>query len=136
MPENDSPPVTPPGPGASGEEILRQMLPVLVDALTKSAAGHTTSAATIQALETQVSELKAVVQSCHSEFKRIADAEEEAGKRREENGKWLRSLLRPETIYYTVVIILTALGFRLSAAPVPLSIDLPTQQPTQSGDLP
>ena len=120
------PEVSPPSlPGASGEEILRQMLPVVVEAVTKSAEGQVSVAAALQALEGQVSELKAAVQNCQADVRRLADAEALADKRKQETGKWLRSLVKFETVYYTALLLLAVLGFRLSQAQASLLPPLP-----------
>lgn len=121
MPEN-SPPSLP--NGASGEEILRTMLPVVVEAVTKSAEGHTASAASISTLEAQVAELKVALQANTAEVKRVNDYRKAELQQQEENGKWLRSLLRPETLYYTVLLIATALGIR-ATIPTPVQAPLP-----------
>lgn len=126
MPDETTPPTLPPAPGASGEEILRHTLPVLVEAVTKSAEGHLTSAAAIHGLEREITDLKgalgrleAVVERIAVAEERQADEQEKEGKRQVERGEWLRTLVKPETIYYTLVIILTALGFRLSTLSAP-----------------
>lgn len=122
--------------GASGEEILRQMLPVLVEAVTKSAEGQTASAAASQALETQISELRSKVEMCHAEMKRIADAKVDEQKKQETTQLWLQSLIKPETLYYTVIIILTATGFRFSLVNTPGMAPIPVPLPEAAGDLP
>jgi hypothetical protein len=115
-----SPPSLP--PGASGEDILRTMLPLVVESATKAAEGQTASAAAIGALETQLSEVKTELQGIRSEMQSARNSKAAEEKVREENGKWLRSLLKPELIYYTVVLILTAMGLR---ATIPAPVHLP-----------
>lgn len=113
------------------------MLPVVVEAVTKSAEGSTASAAAIQNLEAQIVELKGVVSHCHGEIKRIADAKVDETEQKRENGKTMRALLKPETVYYTIVLILTALGFRLTIpTPVQNPLPVPVHQTTQQGELP
>jgi len=142
MPEETSPPTIPPTSlpptsGATGEEILKHTLPLLVEAVTRSAEGHMTSAAAIRALETQIVELKVIVGRIAAAEERQAAEQERETRRRTERGEWLRSLLKPETIYYTLVIILTALGFRLTTLParsafpaelLPVQVEQPVDQ--------
>lgn len=135
MPPDKESPSLP--PGISGEELLRHMLPLVVSAVTKSAEGQTMSASAIQNLEGQVAELKAAVQANTSEVKRVNDYRKAELQQRDDDKKWLQSLLRPETLYYTLLLIGTALGIR-ATIPAPVQVPLPVsgQHTTLPGDRP
>lgn len=120
-------------PGISGEELLRHMLPLVVSAVTKSAEGQTMSAATIQNLEAQVAELKVAVQANTAEVKRVNDYRKAELHQRDEDKKWLQSLLKPETLYYSILLVATALGIR---ATIPTPVQVPLSAPEQHLTLP
>jgi len=119
-------------PGASGEQVLRSMLPLVVEVATKSAEGQTSVAAALGSLEAQVAELKAVVQENTTAVKQLVASKAAEVQQKEETGKWLRALLRPETLYYTVLIILTALGIRTTIPEQVLGQQLPAQVQSSS----
>ena len=136
MSDHTSPPSLP--PGASGEDILKTMLPLVVDAATKSAEGQTASAAALGGVEGQLAEMKLELKNLRDEVKSMRESKAAEQKVREENGKWLRSLLKPEILYYTIVLILTALGLR-ATIPAPVQVPLPVppiESSQQPGDAP
>lgn len=111
---------------ASGEEVLRQTLPLVVDAVARSAEGHAASAAAMTSLEARVAELRSSVRD-NSEVlaKLLAHMEETKAKSQSIFGDvgGIAAAIRPSTVYYTVVLILTALGLRASI-PVPTGFDV------------
>ena len=108
MSDNNNNP-TPPGLHIDGE-VFNQILKHTIDAATRAAEGSTKSAAAMQAVETQLQELKHQCQLTGEALNRLADAAEAEQSSRLERGKWLRSIIKPETIYYTLVIIGSMLG--------------------------
>ena len=90
--------------------VFNELLKNTIDAATRSAEGATKSAAAVQSLEGQVSELKGKCEEMAGAVKRLADAAEAEKEAQKERGMWLRSLIKPETIYYTVLIIAGLFG--------------------------
>jgi hypothetical protein len=111
----------PPGPIQIDGEVFNQLLKHTIDAATKSAEGATKSAAALQAVETQLQELKGQCQLTGDAVKRLADVAETENNDRKERGKWLRSLIKPETLYYTVVIIASMFGATWAQKLLPLA---------------
>lgn len=116
--------------GAGGEEILRALLPLVVEAVTKSAEGQTASAASLHSLEGQITELRTVIQGHTAEIKRVNDYRKSELRQQEERSRWLESLLTPQTLYYTLLLLGAAFGLRATIpAPVqvpPLGVELPS----------
>ena len=110
MPDRSDSPSLPPTPLQIDGEVFNELLRQTIRAATRSAEGATKSAATLQELVGQLQELKGQCKECADELERLADAEERRQKEQQERGKWLRSLIKPETLYYTVVIIASLFG--------------------------
>ena len=100
----------PPGRLQIDSEVFEMLIQRVIEAATRSAEGATKSAAAIQTLEGQLQELKLECKTLGSELKRLSDLEHAKQQNAAEHGKWLRSLIRPETLYYTLVIIAALLG--------------------------
>ena len=109
MPDTDDSPSLP-GHMTIDAAVFNELLKNTIEAATKSAEGATKSAAATQALETQITELKGKCEEMAGAVKRLADAAEAEKEAREERGKWLRSLITPQTLYYTVVIVIALLA--------------------------
>jgi len=111
-------------PGASTEEVLKTLLPIVVQAATSSAEGAASSAKSIASLETSLSEkLTELLSEVKENNKRITELvvlKEAQEKLHQERGKWLRSLLTPQTILWILAILGAAIGIRLTI-PMPLT---------------
>tara|TARA_R110002126_G_scaffold52672_20_gene143022 strand:- start:3039 stop:3380 length:342 start_codon:yes stop_codon:yes gene_type:complete len=113
------------------------MLPLVVDVATKSAEGQTSVAAGLSSLDAQVGELKNAVQKNTAAVKQLTAAKKAEAMQKVETGKWLRALLKPETVYYTIVLALTAMGIRMTLPeqvlgqqpPVPYPVEQPGETP-------
>jgi len=109
MPEHDE------TPSLSGNmtidaAVFNELLKNTIEAATRSAEGATKSAAAVQSLEGRVAELKGKCEDMAGAVKRLADAAEDEKEAKKERGMWLRTLIKPETLYYTVLIIAGLFG--------------------------
>lgn len=108
-----------PPDGASAEQVLREMLPVVITAATKSAESATAAAAAIRSFEVQLSETKSAVDANTRAIRDLRAALEEKNKATAEKNAWLRTLFQPQFLFPFVLqlifIILGLLGVRYSS---------------------
>ena len=99
--------------------LEQQLLSKVIEAATKSAEGATASAAAISSLEQQLAEVKTTINACAAELDKLVEERQKATETQKERSEWLRSLLTPQTVYYTLILLLAMFGIRLSL-PVPM----------------
>jgi hypothetical protein len=120
----------PPG-GATAQELLQTMLPLVGKSAADSARAATAAASAMTALEAKQTSFEKTVQDNTAEVSRLADALEAVHKTRANNQAWLRTLFTPQTIAILLAIVLGLFGIRMSI-PAPFSIALPAPAETVS----
>jgi hypothetical protein len=117
-----------PPQGASAQELLQTLLPLVVKAASDSAAAATAASSAMVSLEGKLDSFEKALQANTLEVTRLADAQEKENKARENGQAWLRTLFTPQTVFLLLVIIASAIGIRLSIpTPVqmPVSVEVP-----------
>jgi hypothetical protein len=112
MPDPSGTPTLPPGTLQVDSEILASLLGQVVQAASRSAEGAIASASAIQ-------EFKVALESNTKEVQRLADLKEKEVKQEEARLHWKVALIRPETLYYTILIAAAVLGIKLIPVTLP-----------------
>ena len=106
MPKQDDAPTLPPGTLQMDSEVLGMLLGQVVQATSKSAEGSLAAASAVQ-------EFKIALEANTKEVRRLADLKEAELKAAEARQLWRVALIRPETLYYTILVVAAAFGIKL-----------------------
>ena len=123
---------SPPSEATMPDALLMELLKQTVGAATRSAEGATASAAALQGMEGRMAEMHAAVQANTTAVAALATEKQQDREDREERGRWLRTFVSPQNVYYTLLIIGSALGIRISLLPDVPTLPQPSPQ-TQGG---
>lgn len=123
---NSLPPTGGAAGGATGEEVLRALLPTVVSAATRAAEGQTATSAALQGIERSQDELRNKIAALTSEVQKLCEVRREEYDQKKESSAWIRSILTPQTVYYTIILLLTGFGIR-ATIPAPVQLPDPTQ---------
>lgn len=117
--------MTSPASGATAQELLESMLPLVVKAASDAAASSTAAAVAVTSVEATLNGFKASLDNNTAAVLRLAEAQEDVNKARDNNQQWLRTLVTPQTLLMILVIVGSAFGLRMSfPAPVSLPISV------------
>lgn len=100
-----------PPEGASAEQILREVLPVVITAASKSAEAATAAAAAIQTFDGQMSETKTAVEANTAAIRDLKTAIEAQNQNTAEKNAWLRTLFQPQFLFpFLLQLLFIVLG--------------------------
>ena len=117
-----------PPQGASAQELLQTLLPLVVKSASDSAAAATAASSAMLSLEAKLDSFEKALQDNTKEVTRLADAQEKENKARENGQAWLRTLFTPQTVFLLIVILASAIGIRLSI-PTPMQLPVTVEAP-------
>ena len=101
-------------PGATAEQILQVMLPLVVQAASDSASSATSAGAAVQAVEGRLASLEDAVRGNTEKLERLVALREQETGARESQQQWLRSIFTPSTVLIIIAIFAAAFGIRVS----------------------
>tara|TARA_Y100000034_G_C6753939_1_gene335358 strand:+ start:308 stop:661 length:354 start_codon:yes stop_codon:yes gene_type:complete len=107
----------------------KEVLPLVVDAATRSAEASTAAASAIGSFEKRMTSVESSLSTCAEKLTSLIALEDEKRKRDTEKTAWLRSIFTPQFLVYLITLLLALAGVRMSILP-----EAPLSLPTENGE--